>query len=396
MRAANCTAYPERWRTFYDAVMDDFDKNGCALTDPSYYDALGDRYGILQNYRDVYKTAAVAVGKNEALSRLLSLLTHALSERETVSADLKGFKSPVSPDGTHRIEYDMLTGLAICVLVPYSYEKMKKRGYPEDIIREILATPEKGIPEYRKRNDGLDGYHLIEWFQRSIEGNLFRMGRLEIEIHAKFPSRAIVFKNNGGEICALAHELDVHRSGDALGMKGCEDEDGAFYAEVAETDDAWRGHPYLDDARVSADTVTLPKSEWTEVLRYGDPIVSLHIPGGEPFTSDLVDDALKRTKEFLSRYCPDYHYKAFYCGSWLLATELEEMLGAESNIVKFGKRFYRQTRKCSGNAVFNFVFLRPNSDVDVATLPENTRLERAIKRRYLDGKIVRELAGFFF
>jgi hypothetical protein len=109
-----------------------------------------------------------------------------------------------------------------------------------------------------------------------------------------------------------------------------------------------------------------------------------------------VDATLRETKAFLRDYFPEFSYKAFVCGSWLLDPQLETLLGRDANIVKFGKRFARLTAKSAGNGVFNFVFKKPNTDFDIRDLPESTRLERALKEHYLNGKAIYEMYGYFF
>ena len=396
MFEVNCLRFPERWREIYDEAMDTFDKEGCALCDPAYYDDLGDRYGILKEHRAVYRVAAEAIRSSEPLSRFLALLVRALRDRDVVFDDLKQLKAPVSPDGEHNIAYDMLTGLAICSLVPYCDALLRKRNLPEEIIKNTLALPEHGIEEYRKRNGGADGYHLLEWFQRSIEGRLFRLSRLEIEL-AYFRRPVTVFRHcTSGNTVALASGMTLHRSGFALGAKHYEDDDGAFIAELEETESSYCGHPFLESGFVSKDTVTLQKSEWEKALICGDPIISLHIPPIGPLTPEAVDATLRETKAFLRDYFPEFSYKAFVCGSWLLDPQLETLLGRDANIVKFGKRFARLTAKSAGNGVFNFVFKKPNNDFDIRDLPETTRLERALKAHYLGGKAIYEMYGYFF
>ena len=396
MQEVNCLRFPERWRNIYDEAMDAFDKEGCALCNPAYYDDLGDRYGILQRHREVYRSAAEATRKSEPLSRFLALLVRAIKDRDVVFDDLKQLRAPTAPDGRPDIAYDMLTGLAICSLVPYCDALLRKRNLPEEIVRKTLSLPENGIEEYRKRHGGRDGYHLIEWFQRAIEGRLFRISRLEIEL-AHFRRPVTVFRHRtSGEAVALACGMTLHHSGFALGAKHYEDEEGSFVAELQEIESAFCGHPFLENGFVSRDTVTLKKDEWDTALTYGDPIVSLHIPPTGPLTPDAVDATLEETKAFLRTYFPEFSYKAFVCGSWLLDPQLEALVGSDANIVKFGKRFSRLTAKSAGNGVFNFVFKKPNTDFDIRDLPETTRLERALKAHYLGGKAIYEMHGYFF
>ena len=396
-RKLNCEKYPARWTEIYDGVMEDYEKNGCPLTDPAYYDALHEKYGILVNYLDTYKEAAALIGKNEYLSRFLALTVNMLKgTSDEIKADLKEFAQPKTADGSPDLATDMLTGLAICSQVEYHYNKLKERNYPDDVVLENLRLPEKGVPHYALRHRGALGYALLDWFQRTINGRLFRIKRLEIEMFAKFGAKAKVFRNEGGECVTLAHDIAVHRSGFALGSTNYEDEDGSYIALVEETEDSWTGHPFCENALISSETVTLKKSEWTLALENGDPVVSLHIPGEGRLDTALVDETLEDAKKFIADYLPDFKYKAFYCHSWLLDPQLEELVGSESNIVKFGKRFIRQTGKSGGNAVFSFVFLDPGAKNDLSSLPDNTRLTKSLKNHYLDGKCIYEVFGYYF
>ena len=114
-KKVNCEKYPARWTEVYDSVMDDFEKNGCPLTEPSYYDALYEKYGAPDlSVLDTYKMAAELVGKNEYLSRFLALIIKMLSGTpDEIKADLKEFSQPKMPDGSNDFATDMLTGLAI-------------------------------------------------------------------------------------------------------------------------------------------------------------------------------------------------------------------------------------------------------------------------------------------
>ena len=54
MSALGVTKYPERWKTFYDAVMDDFDAHGCRFTSLEYYREIEERYGAFGKHFDLY------------------------------------------------------------------------------------------------------------------------------------------------------------------------------------------------------------------------------------------------------------------------------------------------------------------------------------------------------
>lgn len=74
-------------------------------------------------------------------------------------------------------------------------------------------------------------------------------------------------------------------------------------------------------------------------LKEGDPVLEIHIPQGEPMHMEDVHAAYRQAKEFFSLYFPDFGYKYFTCGSWLLDHHMKDFLRESSNILKFGKEF---------------------------------------------------------
>lgn len=396
MRAVNCTKFSERWREIYDAAMSDFSINGCKFADPAYYDELGDAYGILNVHRDAYKKAAAEVGNNPDLSAFLSLVCYALKDLDASEKEFTAFTLPTSPDGGHNLAYDMLPALALCSVIPSFCERLKSLNLPDDIIRTMLNDPETYIDEYRRRNGGAYGSSLIAWGILILNCKIFRLGRLNFEIFKTFTAKASVFRNANGDEAILADGALLHKSGYALGAKGFEDESDSWQADIEETADAWTGFSYDRRGYVRSEKVSLSKSEWTRVLTHGDPVVAVHIPSGGSLSPEAVNDALSKARYFLKTYFPDYCYKAFTCHSWMLSPELERLVGADSNIVKFGNRFNRISVVSQANDIFYFVFLITwGADIVYKELPENSRLEKALKEHYLNGAKIYEVYGYF-
>lgn len=397
MAAVGCTRYPARWADIYESVMADFDKNGgTKLCDPDFYRDLHARYEALPCYLDVICKAAVEIGRREPLARLLALVGASQADRANAWADVKQFTAPMPPAGTRDFAVDMLTGLATISTLAYAHENMAKRGIPREIILGTTTMLEAGIREFAKRHGGAYGYHLMWWNQRAIDGILFRIGRLEIEL-CGYDSSSVVFEDSEGNTVALANGTTFHRDGAVLGAAGYEDKEGSFTASLTETGDAFIGHPYDAIGRCSPEPITLPKNEWKKRLSSDDKVIALHIPPtGGAFTPDAIDQTLALTKEFVATYFPEWNWRGFTCDSWLLDPQLEELLGEDSNIVKFGRRFSLVCTESPGKSPFYFVFMRPNEEqVDPATLPENTRLERALKAHYLAGNFIYDTFGYF-
>lgn len=393
MTRLGCTKWPKRWESFYAEVEADFIANGTVYTDPQYYQNLNDKYGILNEYLPLYKEAAVEIGKNRDLSLFLALLCRALQDRSFHSKDMSSFSAPRNGED---FAYDMLTALAVASEADMCYALAMERKLPKEHVDYVMNRPEKGIDYFKNRNDGRPGYSLLDWYQLAIDCDLFRVGRLEIQLHHGFGGRCQVFEGPMGEQIALAHDMNVHRSGRTLGSLYCEDKDGAFLSAVVETADSYVGYPLDDAGLVSNVAITLPKTDWKRILCRGDDVISLHIPAGGGLTEEAVDDAIAEARAFVGTYYPDYKYKAFDCHSWLLDPQLIALTGEGSNIAKFCRRFRPITHYSKGEAVYNFVFFKSDMNFKIEDLPENTRLERSLKQHFLSQKAIYETYGYFF
>lgn len=395
MAAVGCSKWPQRWRQVYEKAMQSYEETGCPYTDPAYYDFLSEKYHILTEELDTYKKAAAAVGEREDLSRFLMLLCTALEDEEYAKEDLDAFAEPHSAPDAPSLGLDMLTGLALCSQMPRCYEKLKKRNLPEEIIRASMAAPEVTVERYRQRYGGRSGFNQLAWYQRTAHGKLLRIGRLEIQIPATYQGFACAFENDNGKIVLLAHNCQLHRDGFALGATGFEDATGAWIADIEETPDVWCGYPYDDRGYVLKEKISLDKRIWRKILSKGDPVVALHIPAGGKFDPQTIDQTLDEIRLFLRTYYPEYPYQAIACNSWMMNPKIIDLLGENSNISCFCRRFIPATRKLPGRDVFDFVFAQGKGEIDLQKLPEDTSLRKKLKQYYLNGGVLHEMTGFF-
>ena len=393
MQAVGCTKYPARWQEIFDAVMRDFEENGCPYTNPAFYEALHREYGVFGTHLSVIKEAAVQIGAREPLARFLALLVAAQQDRTQIYADIKEFQAPISADDAPDLAVDMVTALALFAMVPYTAELLAPRHLPQALYDYIVQNTEHSIGYFQARY-GRPGCCLFDWCQRVIDGRILRIGRLEYELFAAFRVGS-VYENGAGERVALCHDVILHRDGFPLGSFGYTDEAGAYTATLTETAHAYIGYPYLPSGLVSTETVTLPKSAWRQIIAPSGPVVALHIPKGEGFSPEAIDASLAEARALLARCYPDYPYQAFTCRSWLMDPALATLLGEEANIVRFGRRFAPMAFKSQGRDVCNFVFFDPEGRMPVADWPEDTRLQRALKAHYLGGNAVYEFYGYF-
>lgn len=80
--------------------------------------------------------------------------------------------------------------------------------------------------------------------------------------------------------------------------------------------------------------------QYEQAVVDGGPVLSIHIPA---FCGRLspaaVDDSLRRAAVFFRKHFPEIRYRTAVCYSWLLDDQLAEYLPAESNILRFQRRF---------------------------------------------------------
>ena len=114
------------------------------------------------------------------------------------------------------------------------------------------------------------------------------------------------------------------------------------------------------------------------------------------FTPEALDETDAKIRAFLAKYYPEYKYRAFFCGSWLLDPTLVDLLGEETNISKFCKRFIPFGVKSAGTSPFGYVFHTYGNDINISALPEDSRLQRLLKKHYLEGKSIYDIFGVFF
>lgn len=116
----------------------------------------------------------------------------------------------------------------------------------------------------------------------------------------------------------------------------------------------------------------------------GQNALFVHIPQGSPLTEDACDKSFGYARRFFRKRFSEYRPQAFITESWLLGSCNRQLLGEESNIVKFAGRFTimgeRKDVRQTAERIFGYDL--PDR---VEDYPEDTRLRAAAKRRLLQG-----------
>ena len=283
---------------------------------------------------------------------------------------------------------DMLALFMLLPNVESMVEQYKKRGLPYDKALEQIDGCITAVQRRRGR-EGIDRRYF-DWLANYFKCMIFQGGvfRVEVGIHKR---PAMVLRH----CCTGRYEIMMtdgtyHRSGNVLGSAGCTDTEGSFEADFCETETEYTGC-LAKNGLVSPVRVTLSKKEWEVYLKQGDATLSLHIPKGAELTRENIQSSVKEAWETAKKVYPEYDIKAVHCYSWLLNPKLAEIVGENSKIGIFGSSFLRYPSKTDGMDVFGFVF--PQMHDGYETLPENTRLERGLKKLYMEGGYLLNTAG---
>lgn len=109
----------------------------------------------------------------------------------------------------------------------------------------------------------------------------------------------------------------------------------------------------------------------------------IHIPSDADLSEEKIDDAIEQAKAFFAEYFPQCGKMDMYCDSWMLVPVLQKLLPPSANILKFQNRFEILRVEEESRAVLDWIC--PDPTVPYEQLPEDTTLQRNIKKYLLSG-----------
>ena len=293
-------------------------------------------------------------------------------------------------------EYPFFGLVCIIPAIERSYEFWNNAGVPLDVIQNNLCHFEECIVlnEERLGYRGLDKRYF-EWLQCYVAPNCTRLNidRLRFDI-ARYSDPVYLLRNVKTKKFVMIYGEGKMKE-DGLNVNTPPKAQSTFTCSFQESENAYVGTCVLENGRCSKEIQLFDKKEYELVLKPKDWILSVHIPPkskGE-FNKKICLANYVRALEIFKTCFPDRDVKAFFCFSWMLSEELKPILKPESNILLFQEDYIRYPKTNQGDSVFNFVFKKPNAKVE--DLPEQTSLQRAMKKIYLDGGYVYDYAGVF-
>ncbi len=386
----NISFVSDEWASMFDDTVREAEELSSMLLNENRISDIIDEYKILVPYKSEILEAVQVISENKALSLFICLLY-----KEIKNVSKIDFPKGEGP------EYRYYLLIPLIHTIPDSFAAFRKRGIPENIIYDTMMEYDDCMYVYSLHNHGKHGINprLFSWMLLYVNNNNVRIARFNFEMKPEFADDVRVFKNDAGEICILADGMRVQSKGRVLGSAGCEDELGAYDVNITETNESYIGYPVNAEGLVEDKQRELSKSRWSVVLEKGDKVISVHIPRRGDLSRTTCEETYSLAREFFEKYYPDFDYKVFRCVSWLMDRQLKKLLKPGSNIADFLSKYTPYPVKSMGQGVFYFAFQFPDytdiANLDYTLLPENTSLERALKKHYLKGDYVYEVGGVF-
>ncbi len=378
------TDYPEGLEAVYAKLGAD---DGM-LYSREYLHNIHEKYGVLAGIYEETMAAASAMPERPELCLWGRLAVACL---RSLDPALKALPMP-SPDGT--AAGDLLALLVILQQVPSAYQLYRAKGFSHEVAIESLGVIPVSQIAFKVRFDrfALDAEGFI-WMQYFTEAKIFRYHSLNFQTF-KLGNNIIVLRNRkNGELCVVMCSGRFHRTGRALGCAGFNDEEGAFDADFKETEEGFYGH-VAAEALASPTLSFFSKKEWKCVLRPGDNVINLHIPRGCDLSTDAVEESLREGMKIARNVYPDLDLCGAVCYSWLLDPLLEELLGKEAKIPRFMRLFSTFPLRSNGTSVIARVFPGcTGGRIPVEKYPENSTLQRNLKRHMLNGGYLYDAGG---
>ena len=165
---------------------------------------------------------------------------------------------------------------------------------------------------------------------------------------------------------------------------------GRFVSEYREC----YGHDGFDRGfwttrQINAKLFRIGTLEYETAVEKGEKVIRLHIPSDADLSADALNQSVTAAKAFFETYLPDYAGVQMRCESWLMSPALREMLPENAHIVHFQNAFEIEAVHPLDRSAVVWVFHRTpvqEKEMDPATLPEKTLLQKRMKALLLEGR----------
>ncbi len=379
----------DAWRPDWEVSQACFAPDQPAFLNPAVVESTCKRLRFSPDVTAAAAAAAAGIRANSALARLAWHLYRRMYVTPGLSA--AGVRSwPLPPPGSAP-HADMFMAVLFLAGIPRIEAFYREHRIPEAVFLDTMADLELWIREYRRKT-GRWGFNELGWLVNHFTGNLFRLGRLQFQFGKfRYDYHAFRHRADGRVLLLAGGGIYVHPDGWAAAGPSPETPAAPFRKGAAET----CGLPVDPTGRIACREVCLKQADWKCILERDAPVLNIHIPAGGPMDFEQCGQSLRRAPDFFGKHFPEFEYRAFACGSWLLDPQFELYLPETSNIRRFLREFYLfPLPGAAGDSTVARVLGGPATDL--AEAPRKTSLQRVVIAHIEAGRRWREGGGVLF
>lgn len=269
----------------------------------------------------------------------------------------------------------------IYALYPKVVSLYSRLGISDQVRQATLADIAIWVKTYEEQHSGASGLDRYGWICRHLCAKVIRLGRLQFEQSLfKFPY-SIHYDTKLLRFRTFAQDtVEFSFLGYGAGKAGMTTHTITKELLIAHEVDQSQGS-------ISREAVSVSLGDLSLICKEGSPVISVHIPEGEPLTPSLVDESFSMA---LARFNPTL----FVCDSWLLDPELLKVLPRDSNIVHFTQRFLKFPVAFTTPQIYERVFGFGVTKADILGWECTTSLQRKVQEHILDGGVFQTMGGF--
>jgi len=304
--------------------------------------------------------------------------------KEATENEAARFPFPLG-DGSE--ERDVFPILLIALELPETVKRYRARGFDEPQIKKCLGALAESIhAQALTQGRTTISQGMYTWLTHYTKARIFDHMGFIFQAWT-WGDEAILLRNRkSGEEVFLMLGGNFTANGTLVGLRGAEAVPALFEATFEETEDAFLGYRAVGQ-RVCTERECFSKKEWEAILRPGDDVIKFHIPRGANFDPAHVDESMEQGWALCKQYYPECDFRKIVCTSWMLDPKLLDILPEHAKIAQFIRRFILfPSRDTAGNACMSYVW--PGETCPTEELPENTSLQRGIKRMMLENSYI--------
>jgi hypothetical protein len=283
-------------------------------------------------------------------------------------------------------EAGLLNVLVMISAVPQVQETYRHLCIPENIVRDTLMDlrpwMETDLYYQRYRRWGITPW-IARWLCHHWQGKLLQLGRLQFS-QSVFQGHLSTYRHgNSRKLFAIADDgIRFCEDGNAWSAC-CGNDPGGWISSLILLDGVVIGNPITPDGFAHQKTCRLALNERELVLEPGNEVLTFLIPASGPLRFEECGESFQQALEFFPRYFPEFKFRGFYSGAWLLDPRLQTLLPPESNIVRLQRELYLYPGLQGDNQqIYQRIF--GWGVIDINSVPWETSLQNIIGQ-YLNG-----------